>query len=58
MNVRLRLSQHHLAAMLGLSRQTINKELSALADERIIELGYKHVSVRDPVALRSIGAEG
>jgi len=56
--VKLRLSQHHLAAMLSLSRQTINKELGALVDRGVIELSYKHVIVRDQDALRRISAEG
>ncbi|WP_399680108.1 Crp/Fnr family transcriptional regulator [Xenophilus sp.] len=57
-DLRVRLSQHDLAAMLGLSRQTINKELGALVDEGLIELSYKRMVVRDPAALRRIGAEG
>jgi len=57
-DLRVRLSQHDLASMLGLSRQTINKELGLLVDEGVLGLSYKRMVVRDPVALRRIGSEG
>lgn len=56
LDLRVRLSQHDLAAMLGLSRQTINKELGALVEAGVIELAYKRVTVRDARLLREIAA--
>ena len=56
LDLRVRLSQHDLAAMLGLSRQTINKELGALVEAGVIELAYKRVTVRDASLLREIAA--
>lgn len=56
-DLRVRLSQHDLAAMLGLSRQTVSKELRALADARVIETRYKKVTVLDQSALRRIATE-
>lgn len=52
----LRLSQHDLAAMLGLSRQTINKELGRLVEEGVIDLSYKRIRIVDAERLRRIAA--
>lgn len=54
LSLRLRLSQHDLAAMLGLSRQTINKELGAFVEAGVIALRYRHISVLDTQQLRQI----
>ncbi len=54
LNLRVRLSQTDLAAMLTLSRQTINKELGRLVDEAVIELSYKRITILDREALRCI----
>jgi CRP-like cAMP-binding protein len=56
-DVRVRLTQHDLASMLGLSRQTINKELGALVDEGVLEIAYLRVSIKDREALRRISTE-
>lgn len=50
--VRLRLSQEGLAAMLGVPRQRINVELSALARERVLRMGYMRIELLDLDALR------
>lgn len=51
----LRMRQEDLAAMIGVSRQTINKELKRLERADIIELSYGRITVREPQALRTIG---
>ncbi|MFC5606904.1 Crp/Fnr family transcriptional regulator [Variovorax soli] len=56
LSLRLRLSQHDLAAMLGLSRQTINKELGAFVEAGVIALRYRHISVLDTEQLRQIAS--
>lgn len=48
-------SQESLAMMLGISRQTLSKELKALCGERVIALGYRRVRIVDPVRLARIG---
>ncbi len=53
--LRVRLSQTDLAAMLTLSRQTINKELGRLVDAGVIELSYKRITILDREALRRLG---
>lgn len=54
LDLRVRLSQHDLAAMLSLSRQTVNKELGWLVDEGVVERRYKHITIVDAEALRRI----
>lgn len=54
LQVRLHLSQADLAAMLTLSRQTINKELGRLVAQGLIALSYKRIMVLDSEALRRI----
>ena len=55
----VRLSQNDLAAMLGLSRQTINKELGRLVAEGVIDMSYKRIGIVDPdqLTLIATGAE-
>ena len=47
----VRITQGELASMLGVSRQSVNKELNAFADKGWITLGRGSVSVRNPTAL-------
>ncbi len=56
-DLRVRFTQHDLAAMLGLSRQTINKELGAFTDAGVIEMAYKRLILRDKDTLRRFAAE-
>lgn len=51
--LRVQLSQAELAAMLGTTRQSLNRELKALADERLIALSYSHLTLCKPDALRA-----
>jgi CRP/FNR family cyclic AMP-dependent transcriptional regulator len=53
-DLRVRLSQHDLAGMLSLSRQTINKALGQLVEEGVIEPSYKRIIIVDSEALRRI----
>lgn len=55
-NPLVRLSQNDLAAMLGLSRQTINKELGLLVEEGAIDLSYKRIRIVDAERLQRIAA--
>jgi len=52
----VRLSQNDLAAMLGLSRQTINKELGRLVEEGAIDMSYKRIRIVDAERLARIAA--
>lgn len=52
----VRLSQNDLAAMLGLSRQTINKELGRLVEEGAIDMRYKRIRIVDSERLARIAA--
>lgn len=52
----VRLSQTDLAAMLGLSRQTINKELGRLVEEGAIDMRYKRIRIVDAERLARIAA--
>ncbi len=54
----LRMRQEDLAAMIGVSRQTINKELKRLERAGVIELSYGKIAVREPQALRAFGQDG
>ena len=50
---RLRLPQDQLALMLGVSRQTVNKALKALAAQRLLALHYGEIELLDLAALQS-----
>ena len=52
----VRLSQNDLAAMFGLSRQTINKELGRLVAEGVIDMSYKCIRIVDPDKLARVAA--
>lgn len=51
------LPQQDFAALLGLSRQTVNKQLRMLSDLGLIEMSYKRLVLRDVPALSRIAAE-
>jgi CRP-like cAMP-binding protein len=51
----LHVRQEDLAAMIGVSRQTINKELKALERAGMVELAYGRIVVRDAQRLRTVG---
>lgn len=52
------LPQEALAMMLGVTRQTLSKELNALAKERVIALGYGRIALLAPDALRRLASAG
>ena len=47
--------QEALAMMLGVTRQTLSKELNALAEERVIALGYGRIELLSLDALQRLG---
>lgn len=51
---RLRVTQSELASMLGVSRESVNKQLNAFAREGWIALGRGAVTVKDAGALRGL----
>ncbi|MGJ7528317.1 Crp/Fnr family transcriptional regulator [Variovorax sp. GB1P17] len=53
-HVHLRVAQHDLASILRVGRQSVNKELAALAASGVIKLKYNTIVVLDPVALQNI----
>ncbi len=52
--IKLSLSQEELGKMLGASRQSINKELSFLEKESIVEKSRDGICILDPAALNAI----
>jgi CRP-like cAMP-binding protein len=52
--VRLLLTQRQLAARVGLSRQSVNRALTELRDDKIIEADRGMYHVRDHVALHRL----
>ena len=48
------ISQFDLAAMAGVSRQTVSKFLQAFRREGIIRIGYQRIEIRDRRALRTM----
>jgi CRP/FNR family transcriptional regulator/CRP/FNR family cyclic AMP-dependent transcriptional regulator len=52
-NVRLRITQAELASMLGVSRESVNKQLNAFARAGLLKLGRGSVTLLDPEALRT-----
>lgn len=53
--MRVPVSQEALAMMLGLSRQTLSKELQLMAGEGVIELGYRYIDILSSSALGALG---
>ena len=51
----VRLRQEDIAGMLGVSRQTINKELRRLERSGLVALGYGRILVMDVAGLRALG---
>ncbi|MGI8826149.1 MAG: Crp/Fnr family transcriptional regulator [Chloroflexota bacterium] len=53
-----RITQQQLADMLGASRESVNKHLNALVDERAIRLEHGHVHIVDRQALEDCAQGG
>jgi CRP/FNR family transcriptional regulator, cyclic AMP receptor protein len=51
-------SQEALAMMLGITRQTLSKELKALVADGAIALGYRSIEIVSAGALERLGAIG
>ncbi|MGZ5195447.1 MAG: Crp/Fnr family transcriptional regulator [Ramlibacter sp.] len=49
-------SQEALAMMLGITRQTLSKELKALVEGGAIALGYRSIAIASATALERLGA--
>jgi len=49
-------SQEALAMMLGITRQTLSKELKALVADGAIALGYRSIAIASAAALERLGA--
>jgi len=54
----LQLPQEALAMMLGVTRQTLSKELNALAGEGVVALGYGRIELRSIDALQALVSTG
>lgn len=52
----LRLPQEQLGAMLGVTRQSVNKLLRAFEEGGLIAIDYNRITIRDPAALDAIAA--
>lgn len=51
-------SQEQLAMMLGITRQTLSKELKALVEQRAVTLGYGRIRIDSPSTLERLGTDG
>jgi len=49
---------HALAMMLGISRQTLNKELKAFVGQGAIRLGYRRIETESTALLERLGSAG
>jgi CRP/FNR family transcriptional regulator, cyclic AMP receptor protein len=54
----VRLSQKELAQMLGVTREFVSKQLTIWRDAGIVELGRRHLTVRDERALEQLIGPG
>lgn len=52
----LRLPQEQLGAMLGVTRQSVNKLLRGFEAAGLIAIDYNHITIRDPAALDDIAS--
>lgn len=55
--IELRVTQSDLAVMLGASRSKVNTELKRLESERLLEVGYRAVTLVDLVRLRELAGQ-
>lgn len=53
----LKLSQEELADMLGVTRQSLNRELKLLEADGVISLAYSHIRVHDRTALQALAMQ-
>ena len=53
----LRLPQEQLGAMLGVTRQSINKLLRGFEEAGMIAVDYNRITICDPAALDAIAAQ-
>jgi CRP-like cAMP-binding protein len=53
-DARIAVTQSGLASMLGVSRESVNKQLGAFAERGWIHAGRGYVEVTDPLALREV----
>ena len=54
---RVPVSQEELAMMLGITRQTLSKELRLLADDGVVAIGYGYIEVTSVERLRRLTGE-
>ncbi|GAA0866917.1 Crp/Fnr family transcriptional regulator [Sphingopyxis soli] len=54
----LRLPQEQLGAMLGVTRQSVNKLLRGFEEAGLIAIDYNRITIRDPAALDAIAEAG
>lgn len=57
-SITVRVSQADLAAMVSVSRQTINKELRRLTDRGLLRVAYGELEIHDLAALRRLSETG
>jgi hypothetical protein len=57
-SLRMRLSQEDLADLLQVSRQTVNRELRALAEKGVLAPDYNSLKILDRTALRFVARHG
>lgn len=55
-HVKLIVSQEALSMMLGISRQTLSKELRALSEDGAIKLGYGRIEIESLALLEALGS--
>lgn len=53
----IKFSQESLGSLLGVSRQTVSKDLNAMVDEQLLDIIYGGVAIRDVDALRATLAD-
>ncbi|MGN6290911.1 MAG: Crp/Fnr family transcriptional regulator [Sphingopyxis terrae] len=56
-DVGLRLPQEQLGAMLGVTRQSVNKLLRGFEEAGLIAIDYNRITIRDPAALDRLAAQ-
>ena len=52
LQIDVQLSQRELGAMTGLTRESINKHLSAWRDEGLIRISYRNITLMDPPSIK------
>lgn len=58
LRLRLRLTHHDIASMIGATRETVTSTLGRFRDAGLVTIEQRHIVIQDPEGLRRVSAKG